>query len=102
MFVESVQEKEPAGGEGVREGETPAGESGGERTRPLQERIHRYQQRSWKKTKNCAILLMPHKGSMNPKKLWSNEVPHSSDYIPLMYFTAWIKYILPLNIMLSP
>ena len=52
MFVESVQEKEPAGGEGVREGETPAGESGGECTRPLQERIHRYQQRNWKKKKN--------------------------------------------------
>lgn len=37
-----VQEKESASREGVREGETSAWKSGGERKRPLQEGIHRY------------------------------------------------------------
>lgn len=36
------QEEESAGGTGVREGETPAGESGGKRSRSLQERVHGY------------------------------------------------------------
>lgn len=40
----SVQEKESTSREGVWEGETSAWKSGGERTGPLQERIHRYQQ----------------------------------------------------------
>jgi len=43
LLVKCVQEKESTGREGVREGETSAGEFGGERTGPMQERIHRYQ-----------------------------------------------------------
>lgn len=38
------QEEESAGRTRIREGETPAGESGGECSRPLQERVHRYTQ----------------------------------------------------------
>lgn len=36
------QEEESAGGARVREGEAPAGEPGGERSRSLQEGVHRY------------------------------------------------------------
>lgn len=36
------QEEESAGGARIREGETPAGESGGECSRSLQEGVHRY------------------------------------------------------------
>lgn len=41
VFCLFSQEEESAGGAGVREGETPAGEPGGKRSRSLQEGVHR-------------------------------------------------------------